>query len=195
MQVTPTQVWPWVLLRAASDACVAITELTPPKAVAKALSKNNAGSGLKTEAPEAEAMANGCVNKVTLVGNLGNDPDLRFTPRRTLVATCSLATTESWVDKAGKACERPEWHRLVMWRKLAETAKQHLKKGSRVYIEGKLNTRVWHDARGQKNSLTEVVVNSLKLLGAGQAHLDEPQPRFPQTVHFKTANRFELTFQ
>jgi single-strand DNA-binding protein len=141
-------------------------------------------------------MAKGCLNRVTLVGNLGSDPDLRFTPRRTAVSTCNLATTESWVDHTGKVCERAEWHKLVMWRSLAEMAKQHLRKGSRVYVEGKLNTRVWHDARGGRNSVTEIVVKSLKLLGPNQAHLDEPIGEAPPSTQTSTPNTLlELSFE
>ena len=140
-------------------------------------------------------MAKGCLNRVTLVGNLGSDPDLRFTPARTAVATCSLATTESWVDQAGKVCERAEWHRLVMWRQVAETAKQHLRKGNRVYVEGKLNTRVWHDARGRKSSVTEIVVSSLKLLGTSHPHLDEPMDEITPSKPEIPDATFELTLQ
>ena len=140
-------------------------------------------------------MAKGCLNRVTLVGNLGSDPDLRFTPSRTAVSTCSLATTESWVDRAGKVCERAEWHRLVMWRRLAETAKHHLRKGNRVYVEGKLNTRIWHDARGRKSSVTEIVVSSLKLLGANRAHLDEPMDEITPSNPEHPDATFELTLE
>ena len=140
-------------------------------------------------------MAKGCLNRVTLVGNLGSDPDLRFTPGRTAVATCSLATTESWVDQAGKVCERAEWHRLVMWRRTAETAKQRLRKGNRVYVEGKLNTRVWHDARGRKSSVTEIVVSNLKLLGANRALLDEPMDEIAPSNTGDPDATFEMTLQ
>lgn len=139
-------------------------------------------------------MAKGCLNRVTLVGNLGSDPDLRFTPGRTAVATCSLATTESWVDQAGKVRERAEWHRLVMWRGVAETAKQNLRKGNRVYVEGKLNTRVWDDARGRRNSVTEIVVSDLKLLGPNHAHRDEPEDEV-NPANPENPATFELTLQ
>ena len=141
-------------------------------------------------------MAKGFLNKATLVGNLGNDADLRFTPSGTPVAPCSLATTESWIDKAGKARERPEWHRLVMWRQVAHTAKRDLKKGSKVYVEGKLNTRSWHDARGRRSSVTEIVVSNLKLLGTGRADLDGPFDEIEQLGDpLAPAPRLELSLQ
>ena len=141
-------------------------------------------------------MAKGCLNRVTLVGNLGSDPEMRFTPRRTAVVTCSLATTESWVDRAGQVCERAEWHKLVMWRHIAETAKQQLRKGSRVYVEGKLNTRVWDDARGRKNCVIEIVVKNLKLLGANQVYLDEPIDETPLPTQVTAPDTpLELSFE
>ena len=109
-------------------------------------------------------MARG-VNKVILIGNLGSDPEVRYTPDGTPVANFSLATSESWNDRnTGERQERTEWHRLVLWRKLAEIASQYLKKGSRIYIEGKLQTRSWDDQSGQKRYTTEVVVNDMQML-------------------------------
>ena len=109
-------------------------------------------------------MARG-VNKVILIGNLGSDPEVRYTPDGVPVANFSLATSESWNDRnTGERQERTEWHRLVLWRKLAEIAGQYLKKGARIYVEGKLQTRSWDDQSGQKRYTTEIVVNDMQML-------------------------------
>ena len=105
------------------------------------------------------------VNKVILIGNLGADPEVRHTPDGVAVANFNLATSESWNDRtSGEKQERTEWHRLVVWRKLAEIAGQYLKKGSKIYVEGKLQTRSWDDQSGQKRYTTEVVVNDFQML-------------------------------
>ena len=110
-------------------------------------------------------MSRGGVNKVILIGNLGSDPEVKYTPSGVPVANFSLATTESWSDKtSGERQERTEWHRLVLWRRLAEIAGQYLKKGSKLYVEGKLQTRSWDDQNGQKRYTTEVVVNDMQML-------------------------------
>ena len=109
-----------------------------------------------------------CVNKVTLVGNLGDDPETRFTPSGTRVTSASLATDQTWVDAKGDRRRRTEWHRLVFWRRLAEVASQHLHKGIRVGVEGRLQTRKWEDPRGHRHSVTEIVVTDLRFVdGAG----------------------------
>lgn len=112
------------------------------------------------------------INKVILVGNLGADPELRFTPSGIQVASVSLATTETWNDRNGERQERTEWHRLVLWRRLAELAGQYLKKGSKLYIEGKLKTRSWDDPKGQKHYITEIVVVDMQMLDAAGLPLD-----------------------
>ena len=112
------------------------------------------------------------INKVMLIGNLGADPDLRFTPTGVQVASVNLATTETWNDRNGERQERTEWHRLVLWRRLAELAGQYLKKGSKLYIEGKLKTRSWDDPKGQKHYITEVVVVDMQMLDAAGAPLE-----------------------
>lgn len=119
-------------------------------------------------------MSRNSVNKVTLLGNLGADPETRFTPSGVQVVTASLATSDTWIDKAGERRERTEWHRLVLWRRLAEVAGQYLRRGSRVYVEGKLQTRSWEDVKGQRHYMTEVVVSDLQLLDApnGPAEMD-----------------------
>ncbi len=114
-------------------------------------------------------MAKGAVNKVVLVGNLGSDPEIKTTPQGAQVANFSLATSESWTDKnTGEKQEKAEWHRLVLWRRLAEIAGQYLNKGAKIYVEGKLQTRSWDD-NGQKRYMTEVVVDQLEMLG-GDRH-------------------------
>tara|TARA_Y100000310_G_C20323995_1_gene642088 strand:- start:180 stop:683 length:504 start_codon:yes stop_codon:yes gene_type:complete len=105
------------------------------------------------------------VNKVVLLGNLGNDPEVRYMPNGTAVANLSLATSESWKDQQGQIQERTEWHRLTMYRKLAEIAGEYLKKGSQIYVEGKLQTRKWQDQQGQDRYTTEIVVEEMQMLG------------------------------
>lgn len=110
-------------------------------------------------------MARG-VNKVILVGNLGKDPELKYTPQGTAVAKFSLATSEKYKDKAGEWQERTEWHNLVAWARTAEVAAEYLKKGSTVFIEGRLRTDSWDDKdTGQKKYRTEIIVNELVMLG------------------------------
>lgn len=105
------------------------------------------------------------VNKVILVGRLGSDPELRYTSNGNPVATLSLATSEKWKDKEGQTQEKTEWHRVILWSKLAELAGQYLSKGRQVYIEGKLQTRKWEDKEGQTRYTTEIVGNSMQFLG------------------------------
>ncbi len=110
-------------------------------------------------------MARG-VNKVILVGNLGKDPEVRYMPNGNAVANITLATSESWKDKqTGEQQEKTEWHRVVMFRRLGEIAGEYLKKGSQVYIEGKLQTRKWQDNSGNDRYTTEIVANEMQMLG------------------------------
>ena len=109
-------------------------------------------------------MSRGGVNKVILIGNLGGDPEVRYTPGGAAVANVNLATNESWTDREGQRQERTEWHRLVFWSKLAEIVGQYLKKGSKVYVEGRLQTRQWDDQSGQKRYTTEIVVSDMQML-------------------------------
>ncbi|MDT8880864.1 single-stranded DNA-binding protein [Halomonas saccharevitans] len=109
-------------------------------------------------------MARG-INKVILIGNLGQDPEVRFTPSGTAVANLNLATSDTWMDKqSGQRQERTEWHRIVLFNKTAEIAQQYLKKGSKVYIEGRLQTRKWQDQNGQDKYSTEIVANDMQML-------------------------------
>lgn|SRR5690606_11913495 len=113
-------------------------------------------------------MARG-VNKVILVGNLGNDPETRQTSNENTMTNISVATTESWKDKAtGENKERTEWHRVVFFGRLAEIAAEYLKKGRQVYIEGSVKTRKWQDKNGQDQYITEIIANELEMLGSNE---------------------------
>ncbi|MEM7361280.1 MAG: single-stranded DNA-binding protein [Pseudomonadota bacterium] len=138
-------------------------------------------------------MARG-INKVILVGNLGNDPEVRYANNGSAIANISVATTESWKDRnTGEQQERTEWHRVVMFNRLGEIAGEYLKKGSQVYIEGKLQTRKWQDQSGQDRYTTEIVANEMQMLG-GRAGADmgsgggyqrpaqQPQAQQPQAA-------------
>ncbi|MGA2508263.1 MAG: single-stranded DNA-binding protein [Chitinispirillaceae bacterium] len=107
------------------------------------------------------------VNKVILIGNLGKDPELRYTPSGQPTASFSLATTERWNDKNGQRQERTEWHNIVAWGKLAELVNQYLKKGRSAYVEGRINTRSWDDRDGNKKYRTEIVASQIQFLGGG----------------------------
>jgi single-strand DNA-binding protein len=104
------------------------------------------------------------VNKVILVGNLGRDPELKYLEGNVARASFSLATSDSYKDKNGNRVDQTEWHNIVMWRGLAESAEKYLKKGTQVYIEGKLQTRQWNDKEGNKRSTTEIVADSYVIL-------------------------------
>lgn len=107
------------------------------------------------------------VNKVILVGNLGRDPETRYMPNGEAVTNIALATTESWKDKnSGEKKEQTEWHRVTFYRGLAEVAGQYLKKGSSIYIEGRLQTRKWTDKDGVERYTTEIIADEMKMLGA-----------------------------
>ncbi|NNB85192.1 single-stranded DNA-binding protein [Corallococcus exiguus] len=111
----------------------------------------------------------GGVNKVILIGNLGADPEVRFTPGGQAVANFRIATSESWNDKNGQKQERTEWHRIVVWGKLAELCGEYLKKGRQCFVEGRLQTREWMDKENKKNYTTEVVATSVTFLGGRDA--------------------------
>ena len=109
-------------------------------------------------------MASRSVNKVTLIGNLGKDPELRYTSSGVAVATFSMATSESWKDPEGNAQERTQWHNIVAWRKLAEIVGEYLKKGSKIYLEGRLQYRNYDDKNGVKRYVTEIVMDEMVML-------------------------------
>jgi len=106
------------------------------------------------------------VNKVILIGRLGKDPETRYMTNGEAVTNCTLATSENWKDKSGEKQEKTEWHNLVFYRRLAEIAGEYLKKGSQIYVEGKLQTRKWQTKEGQDRYTTEIVVNEMTMLGA-----------------------------
>jgi single-strand DNA-binding protein len=109
----------------------------------------------------------GSVNKVILVGNLGRDAELRYTPGGAAVATLNMATTEVWNDKQGQRQEKTEWHRVILWGKQAESLQEYLTKGKQIYVEGRLQTRQWDDKDGNKRYTTEVKADRITLLGGG----------------------------
>ena len=132
------------------------------------------------------------LNKVILIGNLGDEPALRYTQGGTAVATFSIATSERWKGQDGKVQESTEWHRIVAWGKLAEICNQYLQKGSRIYLEGKLQTRKWQDREGTERFITEVIARDMKMLDSrnaapstqqnnqGQAFNPPPQRMVPE---------------
>ncbi len=132
-------------------------------------------------------MARG-VNKVTLIGNLGNDPEVRYSGNGNAVANVSLATAESWRDKdSGEQQERTEWHRVVFFGRLAEIVSEYLHKGSQVYVEGRLQTNKWQDKEGNDRYTTQIVANEMQMLGGRggapankePAPLKDPAPKSP----------------
>ena len=108
------------------------------------------------------------VNKVILIGNLGRDPETRYMPDGGAITNISIATTETWKDKQGEKQEKTEWHRVAFFGKLAEIAGEYLKKGSQVYVEGRLQTRKWQDKDGADKYTTEIVANAMQMLGSRQ---------------------------
>ena len=129
-------------------------------------------------------MARG-VNKVTLIGNLGNDPEVRYSGNGNAVANVSLATAESWRDKdSGEQQERTEWHRGVFFGRLAEIVSEYLHKGSQIYVEGRLQTNKWQDKEGNDRYTTQIVANEMQMLGGrgGTSNNKEPAPESDDTV-------------
>jgi single-strand DNA-binding protein len=126
------------------------------------------------------------VNKVILVGNLGRDPETRYTQNGTPVAHFTMATSERWTDPSGEKKERTEWHRIVVWGKQADVVAQYLRKGRQVYIEGALQTREWTDREGNKRQTTEVRAQRVQLLGRPE----ERQPAAAEEVAEPAAGGF-----
>lgn len=123
------------------------------------------------------------VNKVILIGNLGRDPETRHMPNGDAVTNVTIATSETWKDKSsGEKQEKTEWHRVTFYRRLAEVAGEYLKKGSQVYVEGRLETRKWTDKEGKDRYTTEIIANEMKMLGArgggggDSAPAEKPEP-------------------
>src|ERR1700741_3296449 len=125
------------------------------------------------------------VNKVILVGNLGRDPETKYMPDGAAITNASLATSFQWTDKAsGEKKEETEWHRIVFRGRLAEIAGEYLKKGSQVYVEGRLRTRKWQDKEGQDRYTTEIVADTMQMLGSrqGAGAPSDDEPRAPRTA-------------
>ncbi len=114
------------------------------------------------------------INKVILIGNLGKDPELRYTPNSQAVATFSLATNRRWKDKEGQQQDQTDWHNIVAWGKQAEICKEYLKKGSSVFVEGRIQYRTYDDKDGNKRYITEIVARSIQMLGRKGEAKEEP---------------------
>jgi single-strand DNA-binding protein len=122
------------------------------------------------------------VNKVILVGKLGRDPEIRYTPSGVAVTNFPIATSEEWKDKeTGEKQERTEWHRIVAWRRLGEICGEYLKKGSQIYVEGRLQTRSWEDRDGNKRYTTEIIAQTMQMLGSANkgGRGEDMEPGFP----------------
>lgn len=120
------------------------------------------------------------VNKAILIGNLGDDPELRYMENGNAVANITVATNESWMDKkSGERVEKTEWHRVVFFTRLAEVVGEYLRKGSPIYVEGKIQTRKWQDKEGQDRYTTEIVASEMQMLGGGSKHRESVAPERP----------------
>lgn len=129
----------------------------------------------------------GSVNKAILIGNLGADPELRYTPSGAAVAHFNIATTERWKDKDGQPQERTDWHRIILWSRQAEIAKEYLRKGSSVYIEGRIQNRSYEDKDGVKRYVTEIIGQRMQFLGGktgapSEGGGGEPPPAPPEDL-------------
>jgi len=117
------------------------------------------------------------INKVILIGNLGSDPEVRYTPSGVAVAQFNIATSEEWKDKdSGEKRERTEWHRIVAWRRLGEICGEYLSKGQQVYVEGRIQTNTWEDKEGNKRYTTEIIANTVQFLGRRESS-ESARPR------------------
>ncbi len=121
------------------------------------------------------------VNKVILLGRLGQDPELKYTPGGAAVCNFSMATTEAWTDKQGAKQEKTEWHRIVVWGKLAELCNQYLAKGRQAFVEGRLQTRSWDDKDGSKRYTTEILANTVQFIGGATASNENRSAGGPTT--------------
>lgn len=134
------------------------------------------------------------VNKVILIGRLGQDPELKYTPSGSAVANFSLATSESWNDKSGEKQEKTEWHRIVVWGKLAELCSQYLKKGRQAFIEGSLETRTWDNKEGVKMYTTEVKARGVQFLDSNDHHAQKQQSQDTQPAQAPTFTADDIPF-
>ena len=136
----------------------------------------------------------GSVNKVILIGNLGKDPEVRHLENGAAVANFSIATSENYKDrKTGEKVSQTEWHNIVAWRGLAEIAEKYLKKGAKVYIEGKLKTRTWQDKEGNNRYSTEVITDSLTMLGSTGESMGSSSPGKPVEIESKPSPEKEFS--
>lgn len=131
-------------------------------------------------------MSKGSVNKVILIGNLGDDPVIRYAPSGAAIANLSIATSESWKDKQGDKQEKTEWHRIVLYQRLAEIAGEYLTKGAKIYLEGRLQTRKWQDKSGQDRYTTEIVGDSLQMLSSNKKEDKAPVSNVSEKDIFET---------
>ena len=134
------------------------------------------------------------VNKVILIGNLGRDPEVKYTQNGTAVANLNIATNEVWTDKAGQKQERTEWHRVVVWGKQAQVLSELLAKGKQVYVEGSLQTRSWDDREGNKRYTTEVRAARVLLMGRAEGGRMEPQESQPAEMEMHDTADEEVPF-
>jgi len=125
------------------------------------------------------------INKVILIGNLGSDPEVRYTPSGVAVAQFNIATSEEWKDKdSGEKRERTEWHRIVAWRRLGEICGEYLSKGQQVYVEGRIQTNAWEDKEGNKRYTTEIVANTVQFLGRRDSS-ESARPRSTSSTDYQ----------
>lgn len=135
------------------------------------------------------------VNKAILIGSLGRDPEVRFMPNGEAVCNFSIATSENWKDKQGQKQEKTEWHNIVMYRKLAEIAGEYLKKGSSVYIEGRIQTRKWQDKEGNDRYSTEIIADQMQMLGKKDSESVSQQPKTARPNEQFAAGMTEAEFE
>ena len=134
------------------------------------------------------------VNKVILIGRLGADPEIRYTPSGAEVATFRMATSESWTNKSGEKEERTEWHRIVAWRGLAKICGEYLCKGKLVYVEGRLRTRSWEDRDGNKRTTTEIEASDMKMLGGVGEASRKAKEAEPESAPAATKEEEDIPF-
>ncbi len=134
------------------------------------------------------------LNQVQIIGNLGKDPEVRYLPNGNAVANLAVATTEAWKDKSGEKQEKTEWHRVTLYGKTAEVAGEYLKKGSQVFIQGRNETKEWTDKEGVKRYTTEIVADTMKMLGAAKATEQQQSGATKQNTVSKAREADEIPF-
>ena len=139
-------------------------------------------------------MQKNSLNKVILIGNLGQDPEARFTPQGTAVTNLSVATNEAWKDQGGELQERTEWHKIVLYGRMAETASEYMKKGQMVYVEGRLNTREWEDQNQVKRRTTEIRCDNFTMLGKRSDSSGSSQEKSTETQKPDSSEDDDLPF-